>query len=74
MVEPSALTVEVVTGALQVLYHQVRIDGARDVSPKIECAGVLCRRLSISFVDSGQGSALISLPSNVGLTVPDLTA
>ncbi len=74
MVEPSALTVELVIGALQVLHHSVRIYGGRDISPEINCEGVLCGRFKISFVNSGQGAALISLPSNTSLTVPGLTA
>lgn len=74
MVEPSALTVEVVMGALRALYHYVRLYGGRDVRPVIMCEGVLCGRLNISFVDSRQGAALVSLLNSVNLTVPDLTA
>lgn len=74
MVEPSALTVEVVMMALHVLYHDVGIYGGRDVSPVIMCEGVLCGRFNVSFVDSLQGAASISLSNNAHLTVPDLAA
>jgi len=67
MVEPTPLTNAVVIGALQVLYSYVRTYGGRDVSPLIMCMGVHSGTFKIYFVDSRQGAALISLPSNVRL-------
>lgn len=64
MVEPTSLTVEVVMGALQVLYHYVQTYGARDVKPLIRCEGKPCGQFNITFVGSGQGHALINIPSN----------